>query len=80
MHIEMEKEAQMKVVISIDSFKGSLTSREAGMAAKEGILRACPSSEVNVYPLADGGRRNCGSTGGWYGRGNAVSDCNRPLR
>ncbi len=55
MHIEMEKEAQMKVVISIDSFKGSLTSREAGMAAKEGILRACPSSEVNVYPLADGG-------------------------
>ena len=28
----------MKVVVAIDSFKGSLTSIEAGMAAKEGIL------------------------------------------
>lgn len=44
----------MKVVIAIDSFKGSLTSMEAGMAAREGILRA-GDVEIAVKPLADGG-------------------------
>ncbi len=44
----------MKVVIAIDSFKGSLTSMEAGMAAREGILKAC-DADVIVRPLADGG-------------------------
>ncbi len=45
----------MKVVIAIDSFKGSLSSIEAGMAAKNGILKAKPDAEVIVKPLADGG-------------------------
>ena len=45
----------MRVVIAIDSFKGSLSSLEAGYAAKEGILRAVPQAEVIVKPLADGG-------------------------
>ena len=45
----------MKVVVAIDSFKGSLTSIEAGMAAKEGILIAHPDANVVVKPLADGG-------------------------
>ena len=45
----------MKVVVAIDSFKGSLTSIEAGMAAKEGILKAHPDADVIVKPLADGG-------------------------
>ena len=44
----------MKVVIAIDSFKGSLSSMEAGMAVREGILKAC-DAEVIVRPLADGG-------------------------
>lgn len=45
----------MKVVVAIDSFKGSMTSEEAGNAAKEGILRAVPEAEVIVRPMADGG-------------------------
>ena len=45
----------MRVVIAIDSFKGSLTSMEAGYAAKEGILRVYPQAEIVVKPLADGG-------------------------
>lgn len=45
----------MKVMILIDSFKGSMTSMEAGNAAKEGILRVYPQADVTVYPLADGG-------------------------
>ena len=44
----------MKVVVAIDSFKGSLSSIEAGNAAKEGIIKAC-SANVIVRPLADGG-------------------------
>lgn len=45
----------MKVVIAMDSFKGSLTSLEAGNAVSKGILRVCPEASVKVFPLADGG-------------------------
>ena len=45
----------MKVVAAIDSFKGSLSSMEAGNAAKEGILLAKPDAQIAVKPLADGG-------------------------
>ena len=45
----------MKVVVAIDSLKGSLTSLEAGNAIREGVLRADPEAEVVVRPLADGG-------------------------
>ena len=45
----------MKVVIAIDSLKGSLSSMEAGTAIKDGILAAKPDAEVIVKPLADGG-------------------------
>ncbi len=45
----------MKVVVAIDSFKGSLTSLEAGEAIRQGIHRVIPDAEVFVRPLADGG-------------------------
>lgn len=45
---------RMKVVIAIDSFKGSMTSMEAGAAAREGILKAC-KADIVVKPVADGG-------------------------
>ena len=45
----------MNVVIAIDSFKGSLSSIEAGNAVKEAVLKADNNSEVIVRPLADGG-------------------------
>ena len=45
----------MKIVIAIDSFKGSLNSMEAGRAAAEGICRVFPQAECIVRPLADGG-------------------------
>lgn len=46
----------MKVVIAIDSFKGSMSSMEAGNAAKAGILKACSEeTKIVVKPLADGG-------------------------
>lgn len=45
----------MKVVVAIDSLKGSLTSMEAGLAIKKGVLAAHPDASVVVKPLADGG-------------------------
>ena len=33
----------MKVIVAIDSLKGSLSSLQAGAAAKAGILRAIPA-------------------------------------
>lgn len=45
----------MKVIAAIDSFKGSMTSMEAGNAVKKGILAAKPDAEVWLSPLADGG-------------------------
>ena len=46
---------KMKIVTAIDSFKGSMTSMEAGYAAAEGFRRADSSIQVDVRPLADGG-------------------------
>ena len=45
----------MKILIAIDSFKGSLSSKEAGKAIKTGILRVISDAEVLISPLADGG-------------------------
>ena len=45
----------MKIVIAMDSFKGSLASPEAGAAVRRGILRAIPGAEICVLPFADGG-------------------------
>ena len=45
----------MKIVIAIDSFKGSLSSNEAGNAAETGIRRVIPNAEVVIRPVADGG-------------------------
>lgn len=45
----------MNITIAIDSFKGSLSSMDAGAAAAEGIRRIYPSANITVRPLADGG-------------------------
>ncbi len=45
----------MRVVVAIDSFKGSLSSVAAGNAVKEAIRKLDKEAEVTVRPLADGG-------------------------
>ena len=45
----------MKVVIAIDSFKGSLTSTEAGQAVAIGIQQQFPQCQIKLLPIADGG-------------------------
>ena len=45
----------MNVVAVIDSFKGSISSIEAGNALRAGVCRVYPEASVKVLPLADGG-------------------------
>ena len=45
----------MKVVLAFDSFKGSLTAKQATDAAGMGITDAFPTAEVVCLPMADGG-------------------------
>lgn len=46
----------MKIVIAIDSFKGSLSSKEAGETAAKAARRVFgTAADVQVFPLADGG-------------------------
>ncbi len=44
-----------KLVVAIDSFKGSLSTFQSGEAVKEAFLEIYPDAEVDICPLADGG-------------------------
>lgn len=44
-----------KILVAVDSFKGSMTSLEAGAAIENGIKSILPDAEVRVRPVADGG-------------------------
>ena len=58
----------MKIIVATDSFKGSLTSIQAGEAIREGILKVYKKASVKVCSLADGGEGTAetiiGATGG----------------
>ena len=45
----------MKIIIAIDSFKGSLSSIEAEQAVQNGILQMHPDWGTTLIPIADGG-------------------------
>ncbi len=45
----------MKIVIAMDSFKESMTAKEACEAAKRGIKKACKNADIMLIPMADGG-------------------------
>ena len=45
----------MKIIVAIDSFKGSLSSLTAGETAAQAAREVFPEAEVEVFPLADGG-------------------------
>lgn len=50
-----KSKSQKKIVVAMDSFKGSLTSLEAGNAVRDGILEKYPDFDVQIFPVADGG-------------------------
>ena len=44
-----------KILVAVDSFKGSMTSLVAGNAIEKGIKSILPDAEIRVRPVADGG-------------------------
>lgn len=58
-----------RVLLAIDSFKGSVSSARAESAVAEGVRRVWPDAEVCALPLADGGE----------GTLNAVAACGGEL-
>lgn len=45
----------MKILIAVDSYKGSLTSLEAGQAIQAGIQNVSATHNTEIIPIADGG-------------------------
>jgi glycerate kinase len=71
----------MRVVVALDSFKGSLDSRAAGEAVAAGIRAADPDASVIVAPVADGGEgtlETVGADGQWV-QVDTVDALGRPL-
>jgi len=46
---------KMRIVVAPDSFKGSLTAKEAAENIRIGIQRVYPDIEISCVPMADGG-------------------------
>ncbi|WP_010530107.1 glycerate kinase [Lentibacillus jeotgali] len=45
----------MKVLIAPDSFKGSITAREAALTMQQGIRKVRTGADIELIPMADGG-------------------------
>lgn len=73
----------MKVVIAIDSFKGSLSTFQSGQAVSEGIKKVYPNAETIVSPIADGGEGTLeaiiSATGGTFHRVKAFDPLARTI-
>lgn len=61
-----------RVLLAIDSFKGSVSSAQAEKAVAEGVRRVWPDAELSALPLADGGE---GTLDAIAERGGELSTC-----
>ena len=61
-----------RVLLAIDSFKGSVSSAQAEKAVAEGVRRVWPDVELSALPLADGGE---GTLDAIAARGGELSTC-----
>lgn len=67
-----------KIIAALDSFKGAVSSYEAGCAVRRGIQRRLPDCDVTVFSLGDGGE---GTSAAFFEAGEVhsirVSDTHR---
>lgn len=61
-----------RVLLAIDSFKGSVSSAQAEAAVAEGVRHVWPDAELSALPLADGGE---GTLDAIAVRGGELSTC-----
>lgn len=69
----------MKIILAINSFKGSLSSKEAEDAVAQGIQDIIPDCRIEAIPIADGGEGTLSvlleSTDGVYHKVQAHNPC-----
>lgn len=73
----------MKIIIAMDSFKGSCTAREAAEYAALGVKRVFPDAQIVTLPIADGGEGTVDSllaaTGGEAVAVSTLDPIGRPI-
>lgn len=73
----------MKILISPQAFKESLSGMEAARAIEEGVLRALPNAQTTLIPIADGGDGTLetlvATTGGTIQRATVEDPLGRPI-
>jgi len=74
----------MRVIVAPDSLKESLTAQRAAQAIGRGLLRAVPSVELDLVPVADGGDGTAAAlvsaTGGRMLAVEVANPLGRPVR
>lgn len=72
-----------KIILALDSFKGSLTSLQAADACEQGIRKVFPACEIIKLPIADGGEGTLdtlvSATGGRYNTCRVHDPLMRPI-
>ncbi len=61
---------RLKIIAALDSFKGAVSSFEAGNAVKRGVCRRLPDCDVTIFSLGDGGE---GTSAAFYHVGEVCS-------
>ena len=70
----------MKAVVAIDSFKGSLSTFEAGEAAAKALaLSGFAPQDIRVLPMSDGGEGFCKVVGSYIDAGTVALNVRGPL-
>ena len=73
----------MKILISPQAFKESLSGMEAAQAIEEGILRVLPNARTTLVPIADGGDGTLetlvATTGGTIQEATVADPLGRPI-
>ncbi|NCD18153.1 MAG: glycerate kinase, partial [Actinobacteria bacterium] len=82
-HAPKEQTVTMRIVIAPDSFKESLSAREACEAIAAGVHRAVPAADCVLVPMADGGEGTADvvreALGAIWVEAPAVDPLGRPL-
>lgn len=61
---------KIKIIAALDSFKGAVSSYEAGCAVRRGVQRHLPDCDVTIFSLGDGGE---GTSAAFYDAGEVCS-------
>src|SRR3990172_9875691 len=74
----------MRIIVAPLAFKGAASATVVAAAMRGGALRAAPSAEVIVIPMADGGEGTVEAlvtaTGGRFVEADTHDPLNRPLK